>query len=201
MIKLAVNKTNPDIVFEIEEVARIPLMTGDVQAGIVEYYKGTYVDTSTVPDTRIENYMIQVDGIESDWLLTSPNVGGVSPVNNQNKEVTPDVAQQTITPDSGYTGLNKVIVDAVQLETVSVTPSTSSQTITPSEALGISQVNVAAVDASIDSNIQAENIAEGVTILGVEGTFQGGSAPTVENNTLVFESGASVSENTLVLGE
>ena len=201
MIKLAINKTNPDIVFEIEEVVRIPLMTGDVQAGIVKYYKGTYVDTSTVPDTRIEDYMIQVDGIESDWLLTSPNVGGVSPVNNQNKEVAPAITQQTVTPDPGYTGLNKVVVDAVQLETASVTPSTSSQTITPSEALGISQVDVAAVDASIDANIQAENIAEGVTILGVEGTLQGGSLPTVENNTLIFESGATVSNDTLVLGE
>jgi len=169
MIKLAINKTNPDIVFEIEEVVRIPLMTGDVQAGIVKYYKGTYVDTSTVPDTRIEDYMVQVDGVESDWLLTSPNVGGVSPVNNQNKEVAPAVTQQTVTPDSGYTGLNKVVVDAV--------------------------------DASIDSNIQAENIAEGITILGVEGSFQGGSAPIVENNTLIFESGATVSNNTLVLGE
>lgn len=57
-------------------------------------------------------------------------------------------------------------------ETVSITPSTSAQTITPSSGHnGITEVNVAAVTSSIDSNIQAGNIKKDVSILGVTGTL------------------------------
>ena len=61
------------------------------------------------------------------------------------------------------------------LETVPVTPTTSAQTITPSTGYdGIGTVNVSAVTSSIDANITADNIKDGVTILGVTGTFEGG---------------------------
>ena len=57
-------------------------------------------------------------------------------------------------------------------ETVSITPSTSAQTITPSSGHnGITEVNVAAVTSSIDSNIQVGNIKKDVSILGVTGTL------------------------------
>ena len=60
-------------------------------------------------------------------------------------------------------------------ETVSIMPSTSAQTITPSSGHnGITEVNVAAVTSSIDSNIQAENIKKDVSILGVTGTLNEG---------------------------
>lgn len=57
------------------------------------------------------------------------------------------------------------------IEPLSVTPTTSSQTITaPSGTDGYSPINVAAVTASIDSDIKASNIKSGVSILGVTGT-------------------------------
>ena len=57
---------------------------------------------------------------------------------------------------------------------VNVTPSTSSQQITPTAPYtGFDEVNVSAVDSTIDSNIKASNIKEGVTILGVQGSFVG----------------------------
>ena len=66
-------------------------------------------------------------------------------------------------------------------ETVSITPSTSAQTITPSSGHnGITEVNVAAVTSSIDSNIQAGNIKKDVSILGVTGTLNEGITPTGE---------------------
>ena len=72
-------------------------------------------------------------------------------------------------------------------ETVSITPSTSAQTITPSSGHnGITEVNVAAVTSSIDSNIQAENIKKDVSILGVTGTLsekQLGTKTITENGT------------------
>ena len=55
-------------------------------------------------------------------------------------------------------------------EEINVTPTTSSQTITPSaNKTGITQVNVSAVDNTIDSDITSNNIRQGVDILGVTG--------------------------------
>ena len=59
-------------------------------------------------------------------------------------------------------------------ENVSITPTTSQQVITPSTGKNaILKATVAAVDATIDANIVAGNIKKGVTILGVEGTYEG----------------------------
>lgn len=71
------------------------------------------------------------------------------------------------------------------IEELNVTPSTSAQTITaPSGTDGYSPVNVSAVTSSIDANIQATNIRDGVSILGVEGTLvEGGDVITATNNT------------------
>lgn len=55
-----------------------------------------------------------------------------------------------------------------------VIPTTNKQVIVPSEGFdAFSKVTVAAVTNSIDANIIASNIREGVTILGITGTFKG----------------------------
>lgn len=57
-------------------------------------------------------------------------------------------------------------------ENISVTPTTSQQVITPSEGKNaILKATVAAVTSAIDANIVAGNIKDGVTILGVAGTY------------------------------
>ena len=62
------------------------------------------------------------------------------------------------------------------ITSLNVTPTTSAQTINaPSGTDGYSPVKVAAVTASIDSNITAENIKKDVQILGVTGTYEGNS--------------------------
>ena len=56
------------------------------------------------------------------------------------------------------------------IDPLSITPTTSQQTITaPSGTDGYSPITVDAVDNTIDSNITANNIKSGVTILGVTG--------------------------------
>jgi hypothetical protein len=61
-----------------------------------------------------------------------------------------------------------------KLQNKTVTPTTSAQEITcGSNYDGLGTVTVKAVTATIDSNITAENIKSGVTILGVEGTYTG----------------------------
>ena len=62
------------------------------------------------------------------------------------------------------------------------TPSTSSQTILPDEGYTLSSVTVNAVTSSIDSDIKAENIKKGVSILGVEGTME--SAESLIDKTI-----------------
>ena len=83
---------------------------------------------------------------------TKVDSGSDTPVVLQSKTVDPKTTQQTITPDSGYTGLSGVTVNAVT--------------------------------NSIDSNIQADNIKKGVSILGVTGTLEqgGGGGETVVTN-------------------
>ena len=67
---------------------------------------------------------------------------------------------------------------SANLTTLSVTPSKTAQTILPTSPVdGYNQVNVSAVTSSIDSNITAGNIRNGVTILGVTGTYGGGGTP------------------------
>ena len=66
---------------------------------------------------------------------------------------------------------------SANLTSLSVTPSTSAQQITPTSPVdGYDEVNVSAVTSSIDSNIVAGNIKSGVSILGVTGTYGGGSS-------------------------
>lgn len=97
-----------------------------------------------------------------------------STINNEDITVT---TNGTYTASSGYTGLGtvEVTVPTVNNTTLSVTPTTSSQSFTPSSPYtGYGTITVNAVTSSIDANIQAGNIKDGVSILGVTGTYTGG---------------------------
>ena len=85
---------------------------------------------------------------------------------------------------SFYIGGQKVspiiTVGSATLSTVNVTPTTSAQTITPTGTVdGFSEVTVSAVTSAIDPNIVAENIKNGVVILGTTGNYTGGSATLI----------------------
>ena len=97
----------------------------------------------------------------------------------QAKTVTPSTSQQVITADAGYDALSQVTVSAIQTETKTATPSTSQQTINATTGRYMTSVTVGAVTSSIDSNIVAGNIKDGVTILGVEGTYTGSGGGSV----------------------
>lgn len=99
-----------------------------------------------------------VDGFSSiDVTVNIP-----SDVNNQNKTVNPSTSSQSVSADSGYSGLG----------TVTVNP----------------------VTAAIDPNIQAENILEGVTILGVEGSDRGYDTGYGEGESAGYENGYTEGE-------
>ena len=128
--------------------------------------------------------------------LRQVTVGAIS---LQSKNVVLSSSSQTITPDNGYTGLDQVNVPAVVLEPKSVTPSTSQQVINKSAAYdGIGTVTVGAVDASIDSSIQSQNIKAGITILGVVGSYSGGGGSASQYiNTHPTKLTYAYSENSL----
>ena len=66
------------------------------------------------------------------------------------------------------------IPPAPNLQEKTVGPLTESQTVTyDNDYDGLSSVTISAVTAAIDENIVAGNIKNGVTILGVEGTYTG----------------------------
>ena len=94
----------------------------------------------------------------------------VSPYVLDSKTVDSSTVAQTIV--SSEDGLASVTINPYVLDSKTVNPSTSVQTVTSSED-GLSQVTVNAVTSSIDTNIAAGNIKDGVTILGVTGNYTG----------------------------
>lgn len=91
----------------------------------------------------------------------------------QNKAVTPSTSAQSVSADSPFVGLDTVSVAAISLQSKTATPTTSAQTISADSGYnGLSGVTISAVDSSIDANITAGNIKNGVSILGVTGTYQ-----------------------------
>lgn len=120
------------------------------------------------------------------------------------KYASPARYEQTIKPDSGYASMDKVIIspvyssidsnikagniregveilgvkgtmEPIKGETITITPSTLEQTFTPSEEKNaITKVIASPVTHTIDEKIIPENIKQGITILGVQGTYNGG---------------------------
>lgn len=100
--------------------------------------------------------------------------GGATPV-LQVKTVDPSGNVQIITPDASYDGLSQVTVNGAPLQNRTVNASTAALDITKAsnDYYGLRHVYIKAVDASIDSNIVADNIKKDVSILGVVGTYEG----------------------------
>jgi len=114
-------------------------------------------------EEALSNTSVEISGMESHTLQDSKNV-------------TPTASSQNVEPDEGYDGLKKVVVAAAPVdEAITAELSTEEDVvISPSEGnVGIASVTVPRVTADIDANIIAANIKSGVTILGVEGTYEG----------------------------
>lgn len=116
------------------------------------------------------------------------NYDGLSKVTVEavSSDVDENIVPQNIKKNITILGVTGTLEQSSEpvLQTKSVTPSTSSQTITADAGYdGLDQVNVGAVDSSIDSDIQSSNIKSGVTILGVTGSYDG-KEPVLEDITI-----------------
>lgn len=100
-------------------------------------------------------------------------------------EITPSSVEQNFNHPNSY-GYDKVKVNAISTDILNVTPSKQTQQFS-----GIyGSVNVSAVDNTIDNNIQASNIKNGVTILGVTGNMD-----SIENYLKTTISSSTSSSN------
>ncbi len=120
------------------------------------------VVTEQVDETGGTNYIIEAVDLSDDTVspgvllngYTAHNSSGQAitgsysgSVNNQNKTVTPTTSQQTVTADSGYTGLGTVTVN--RIPTNYIIPS-GTKSIT-SNGTGIDVTEYAAVNVSVSS--------------------------------------------------
>ena len=190
-------------------------VTGNLEADKPDQQKTvnpTRTQQSIVADTGYELSRVTVNAVTSaiDSNIKSTNIRkgvdilGVTGTLEehvtpklQSKTVYPTTNLQQVTADSGYDGLSKVNVEAVKPSdyykpenSITVTPTTSEQTITPTAGVVFNKVNVSAVTKTIDPNIKAENIKQGVTILGEVGTLvagTGGSGDLLDVDVLPSE--------------
>lgn len=118
------------------------------------------------------------------WTVT-PN-GGSEPT-LQEKSVTPTTSAQEVTPDSGYDGLSKVSVGAIQTQTKSATPKVSQQTIAPDSGKYLTSVTVEAIPnqrtASSETISEAKTYQAGYYPASWTVTPDGGT-PTLQEKTV-----------------
>ena len=129
------------------------------------------VGTKTVTlDSSINAQTINAN-VEGNEYITSVTV---NPVKTKSLSITPRLVEQTFTAEQQL--YKTVNVSAIKHTEKTYDASTNTQTYDYAENndVFIKNLTINPVTSSIDSNIVPENIAKGVSILGVTGTLEGG---------------------------
>ena len=161
---------------------------------------GDYSYTTSAPYNGIGNLNVKVNVVEGHYesdktvnpsfvedVTVTPSEGfdAMSSVivkkaeaNLQDKTVDKaSTSQIVLTADEGYQGLGTVTIAPIKTTSVTADPSTNVQDVNANteENEYITSVTINPVTSSIDSNIVPNNIAKGVSILGVTGNLEAGS--------------------------
>ena len=141
--------------------------------------KTVNIDSSTNAQTVNAN-------TEGNEYITSVTV---NPVKTKSLSITPRLVEQTFTAEQEL--YNTVNVSAIKNTEKTYDASTNTQTYDYAENndVFIKNLTINPVTSSIDPNIVPENIAKGVSILGVDGTLEQSSSDT----TLIKGTGAPYS--------
>lgn len=161
----------------------IPSVLGTLEATENKTYKASDEDLegySTVTvnvQPKLQSKSVTVNGT----VKPDASYDGLSQVTVNVPPTTPKLQAKTATengvvkPDESYDGLSQVTVNvpATPTETKTVEPdfSNGNQTITPSTGKVFSSVTL-----TKPVNLTAENIKKGVTICGIEGTYEAAQA-------------------------
>ena len=123
---------------------------------------------------------IAAEGTYNVTSYASAVVDVPSDINNQNKTVDPTTSQQTVSPDSGYSGLGTVTVNAISPTKAAATynVSSSNQTIQSGRWLtgnqtirGVATSGISAANIKAGSVITVGDSASASRIMSVTGTF------------------------------
>ena len=145
--------------------------------------ENTYISTVTVNpvgtktvtvDSSINAQTINAN-VEGNEYITSVTV---NPVKTKSLSITPRLVEQTFTAEQEL--YNTVNVSAIKNTEKTYDASTNTQTYDYAENndVFIKNLTINPVTSSIDPNIVPENIAKGVSILGVDGTLEQSSSDT-----------------------
>lgn len=122
-----------------------------------------------------ETFNVQPTTTDQTITPTEGSVFSRGTVRAVTKEIDVNIVSDNIKEGVTILGVEGTLKEEKPEEVFNVQPTTAEQTITPTAGSVFSSGTVHAVTSSIDSNIQPENIKEGVSILGVAGTLSGGS--------------------------
>lgn len=135
-----------------------------------------------MPDTKNSyNLSATVDTITE---LKAENKGTIRANLSTDRTTTSVIHYIDLTPSQGYNGISSATI-SYRTPAITITPTTQQQIKEPTSSqissqgvVGYRKITVNAVNNTIDSNIQAGNIKNGVTILGVTGNLVPGITPS-----------------------
>ena len=152
-----------------EDITVLPSEGFDAMSSVIVKKAEANLQDKTVPKASESQIVLTADeGYQGLGTVT------IAPINITAHTVIPTSDLQLITADTNNNEyIIEVLVNGVPQRTLTVDPSTNEQTFNSNHLFGefYSKVVVNPVTSSIDSNIVPENIAKGVSILGVEGTL------------------------------
>lgn len=163
MLKFAINRRNPNILFKFVEEVKHNVGANPI-FGTKTMYKGFKYEGSTETEVLIDSV-----AFENEWLgIANAALNEVLDTATENLDA--DIVAGNIKEGITIFDITGTLVELVG-EEVEVDATVAEQIITPSEGKnGITEITVNPVTADIDANIVSGNIKSGVTILGVEGS-------------------------------
>ena len=139
------------------------------------YNKTAYVDGEKLVGTMANNGSLNYTPSTSSQNIPAGYTSGGT-ISAVTSSIDANIQQNNIKAGVTILGVTGNVEPDKPDQTKTVTPTTSNQVIEPDTGYELASVTVNGVTSAIDSNITAGNIKKDVSILGVTGTYEGGSS-------------------------